>query len=409
MISLNAWVKSLISFLGVACLASLPGCCLPGKEARSHFYPIGIYAVNSTNDFQIVKEAGFNLVKGRAEKAYLDSAEAAGLKVLAAPATKAGKEFNAGAARAAVQAYDRHPALWAWYLADEPDLNDVPPEDVATAHRFLKTLGARKPTAIVLYQGYEALNYGKIPDLLMVDRYPIPWLPLANFGQHVTMARLALGKRKPLIAVIQAFDWSSYPGMVPGAKDLRPPTYEEMRCMTYEALARGANGLFYYAFDSDWKMREHPETWAALKAVIKEVRERLPLFGARPQWWPKDHVFGDPTQGFNAALESSVTSTLLRVKRGDKSVPPGDYVLAVNNTDRTLEYSFALPCKRGRAKGERRMANGELVPVLGEKRFIRPEKSRVRDTFGPYAVHVYGPLGCGRRGDAETQRDLTRA
>ena len=48
--------------------------------------------------------------------------------------------------------------------------------------------------------------------------------------------------------------------------------------MTYEALARGATGLFYFAFDAGWKMREHPETWAALTNVVREINERLPLF-----------------------------------------------------------------------------------------------------------------------------------
>ena len=109
-------------------------------------------------------------------------------------------------------------------LVDEPDLNAVAPEDVQRAHRYLKLLGARKPTALVLSQRGETLDYGNIADITMVDPYPVPWLPLANFPQHVRLARLALGKKKPLIAVIQAFDWSSYRTLLPDQTGLRAPT-----------------------------------------------------------------------------------------------------------------------------------------------------------------------------------------
>jgi hypothetical protein len=261
----------------------------------------------------------------------------------------------------------------------------------------------------------------------MIDRYPIPWLPLANFGQHVQMARLALPPTKPLIAVIQAFDWNYFPELVPGERNLRPPTEPELRCMTYDALARGANGLFYYAYDDGrWKMREHPETWAALTHVVAEVNTRRPLFQAEPIWWAKSHAFGDPAHRFNAALEGSITSCLLRVRKGNAAIPGGDYVLAVNNTEWTQSYSFNVPERRakmanarqrpskGRGTGEMAKKEEESeekpgagrkkpvpsgqpsaeleVPIVGEHRTVAVRRGRITDEFGPYAVHVYGPF-----------------
>jgi hypothetical protein len=214
---------------------------------------------------------------------------------------------------------------------------------VVRNHAALKSLKTSKPTALVLYQGYEALHYANITDIMMIDKYLVPWLPLASFGQHVEMTRLALGGGKPLISVFQAFDWGSISKMLPGEKNLRPPTHEEIRCMTYEALARGATGLFYFAFDAGWKMREHPETWAALSNVVQEVNKRLPLFQAEHQWWAKEHQFGKPAHRFNAALQSSVTSCLLRVTGANAVVTTGDYILAANNAERSQQYSFALP------------------------------------------------------------------
>jgi hypothetical protein len=153
--------------------------------------------------------------------------------------------------------------------------------------------------------------------------------------------------------------------------------------MTYEALARGANGLFYFSFDDARKL---PATWEALKAVAKEVNECLPLFQARPLWWAKNHHFGDPALRYNQALESSVTSTLLRVSVGNDLVPCGDYILAVNNTERRHQYSFELPHSQPSTLHHR------ALPVHGEGRAIQPNQNRLQDEFGPYAVHVYGPL-----------------
>ena len=259
-------------------LLAIAGC----RHARPPVYPLGIYGVPSTNDLTVLREAGFNLVAGSADQSFLDAAEANGLQVLAAPHTSAGPQFSTQAARAAVKRFDEHPALWAWYLIDEPDLNRVPPGEVWRAHRFLKSLPARRPTALVLFKGSEALDFANIADITMIDRYPVPWLPLANFGQNVRQTRLALGRGKPMMAVIQAFDWSYFPELMGPETGLRPPSYEEMRCMAYGALAQQASGLFFYAFDDGrWKLREHPEVWQAVQRIVREIRQQPALVSGR--------------------------------------------------------------------------------------------------------------------------------
>jgi hypothetical protein len=355
----------------------LAGC----QHNRTSPYPIGIYSVPKA-DLAAVQAAGFNLVRGSAEQDYLDAAHRLGIGVLAAPGTFAGPGFKPDAVRRTVAQYDRHPALWAWYLVDEPDLNGIPPEDVRQAQLLLKKSGARKPTALVLYQGRDTAFYGDISDIMMIDRYPIPWLPLANFPQHVRLARLGAGQNKPLIAVIQAFDWTYYPELLPGKENLRPPTYEELRCMTYSALAQRANGLFYYCYDDrSWKMPEHPETWQALTRVVGEVRERLPLFEAEHLWWHCVHEYPNESDGFNEALDSSVTPALLRVRKGSSAVPAGDYLLAVNTTSRKLVYRVLLP----------RFVIS-YIDVLGQNRTVPVSRGWIEDEFGPYEVNIYGPM-----------------
>ena len=357
------------------------------RHPKTAFYPVGIYSVGKTQDLAVVREAGFNAVTGPADRRFLDSARALDLKVLASPDTSAGTNFNAAAARRAITRFDAHPALWSWYVVDEPDFQRISPEAVVAANHSIKHAGARKPTSLVLWQGASALHYANITDITMIDRYPVPWLPLANFSQHLRDTRLALGKDKPMIAVIQAFDWNAYPELVPGEKGLRPPTREELRCMTYCALAQRANGLFYYAFDSGtWRIREHPETWQAVQEVVGEVNRYLPLFQAQHLWSPWVQDYRDWSRRFNAALEGSITPALLRVNQGNDLVPAGDYILAVNTTDQDHHYRLRIiPLRSGVAR------------VLGEDRVVPLDSGWFEDDFGPYAVHVYGPLPGGKK------------
>ncbi|HNQ87152.1 MAG TPA: hypothetical protein PKM73_00805 [Verrucomicrobiota bacterium] len=344
-------------------------------------YPIGLFGVRDTNDLVIARAAGFSLVQGRAETGYLAAARAEGLGVLAVPATQAGESFDARKARSAVRKFDSHPALWGWYVADEPDLHFTFPSEIRKAHRVVRSAG-RKPTALVLYQGHEALAYAHLTDILMVDRYPIPWLPLANVPQHLRQARLALGPHKPLIAVLQAFDWSHHPDLLSDPTPKRPPTLTELRAMAYAALVERADGLFFYAYnDGRWQMTEHPATWHALCRVVGEVRRREPLFRGRHLIWPRDHRYDDPAQRYNAALLSSIGAALLHVSHGNATVPAGHYVVAVNTTDQPLGYAFSLP-----------WLFENPVPVLGENRALKPEDGWLHDRFEPYAARVYGPI-----------------
>ncbi|MCX8107324.1 MAG: hypothetical protein N3G20_00815, partial [Verrucomicrobiae bacterium] len=245
-----------------------------------------------------------------------------------------------------------------------------------------KRAGATKPVAVTVYHGAAAAYYGVGADIVLVDRYPVPWQPLAGFGQHVQLGRLAIGPRKKLIGVVQAFDWSYHTDVISAPGPFRPPTYAELRCMTYSALVYGVNGLFYYTFDDGrWRMRDHLGTWRDLHTVVSEVNMRIALFRAKQRWWPKNHVYPDFSQAYSEALESSVISALLVVERGSGDCPAGEYLVAVNTTGRLIDYMIASPWE-----------GLGYVSVLGEGRVIGIMNGWLRDVFQPYDVHVYGPV-----------------
>jgi hypothetical protein len=421
----------LILFLGTI----LTGCRSPAPG----FFPLGIYAPGSTNELQEIHSAGFNLVTGPASQAFLQAAGRHQLHVLAVIPSTPGRFFASSPVESMVRRQDSNPNLWAWYVVDEPDLNGISPMAVEQANRVVKQSG-RKPTALVLYSGSDALDYAAIPDILMIDRYPVPWLPLANFSQHVRLARFAAGPQKSLITVIQAFDWNYYPELLgvrtnlsrPGGCDalvaervgdasspeasaptngapafsrdaggvrtfcdrasqpcvsappsfrLRVPTYEEIRCMSYCALAEGANGLFYYAYDDGkWRMSDHPATWDALRQVVGEVNRRLPLFTARHPWSGIYVTYPDWASGWNEALNSAVTTVVLEAAAGNATVKKGRYVLSVNTTARDVKFQVHLPTLPG------------TLAVFEENRNVMVNAGVLSDGIGPYAVHVYGPF-----------------
>jgi len=369
-------------------LAATLGLWVAGCQAPpAHHYPIGLWGTGRVVDLPAVRAAGFNTVSGPADLSYLNAAQALGLKVLASPCVglPGGTDVQKAAPRASQS--DRHPALWSWFITDEPDLWGRSPAEVRNMVRQVREIGLGKPTCLTLFQGYEAIWYRGITDAVILDRYPINWLPLANFGQHVRLARLGLGEKQSLIATVQAFDWRFYPSMLPNENPdkLRCPTYEEIRCMTYCALAERANGLMYYCFDDGpggWRMMEHTNTWNAVRAVVQEVNRRLPLFEAEHRWWAKGQRWREPQRRFNEALESSITSAWLRVKDGGAGAPEGDYVLTVNNTNQEQEYSFTLP-----------VPTGHRVPAFDESRTVAVTQGWVTDVFEPYAIHIYGPIG----------------
>ena len=193
---------------------------------------------------------------------------------------------------------------------------------------------------------------------------------------------MSAGQGRPLIAVIQAFDWKYYPELLPGEKDLRPPTRTELRCMIYSALAQQANGLFFYCYnDGKWRMQEHPETWNALRGLVAEVNLMLPLFQAEHVWWGFVQRYGDYETRFNEALEAGIQNVRLRVKKGDAFVPPGEYILAINTTGKAQNCAILTPDYAE-----------ESARVFAEGRSALYRQNWIADRFEPYQVHIYGPF-----------------
>lgn len=280
-------------------------------------FALCMYGVDDPADIPLLKKAGFNCLQTyRQDPALLarlaQAAEKEGLKTVFYPNPVIGSSYEAQA---------RAWPMLAWYLVDEPDVAGWSRERVLQSRLRAQAAFPSAPTALVVGQGKTMTPFYDLPDIFMVDWYPVPHLPLASFGQQIALARAEIDrtgqKNKPLWAVVQAFNWKEYEQYRPDSERIgRFPTQQEIRFMSYDAIMNGATGLFYFTFTTQGR----------------------PLPQARPQWWARVSAVSRELAAFRPVLEEGKTvknpvpeSEGLRMKtwkyQGDK------YTLLLNPSD----------------------------------------------------------------------------
>ncbi len=202
------------------------------------FFPIGLYDVPE-EAIQRVAADGFNLiVNGGRDPLYLRRAEAAGLKVI--------PYIRHDHMAADVARVGRSPAVAAWYLQDEPDLNEMPPETYAELADLLRDEDPARPIYLTVWSPAHYERYVDEADIFAPNPYPIihenPDLnDLRIVGAVLDAARRAAGDR-PVWAILQAFHAEPvWP---------RQPAPEELRAMVFIALNHGASGVIYFSWKS---------------------------------------------------------------------------------------------------------------------------------------------------------------
>ncbi|HPO44268.1 MAG TPA: hypothetical protein PK875_00600 [Spirochaetota bacterium] len=299
-------------YLVCAALAALT------PPAAAGGFPVCFYGVSEPASLAVLRNSGFNCFQ-----TYLDEPEklaglaeaARGLDMrMVAPPYKVMESVHADRAR-------KWPVL-AWYLKDEPEVSWTKPEELLAMDARVKAWSPEQPTAFVMGHGFPSFTYGAAADAVMVDWYPVPHLPLESVGRELALAREGVRAtdparpEKPLWAVLQALDWREYPQRrkerVGGW-----PTFEQVRFMTWLAVARGAAGVFYFKY-SDNKgvpLPQRPELWSRYTRVAAELNAmskvlvkgkdiplpegldgRLTGRGLK-RWWRKYAIVLNPTAG----------------------------------------------------------------------------------------------------------------
>ncbi|MCE5237452.1 hypothetical protein LLH23_03060 [bacterium] len=358
------------------------------------FFPLGLYGNGQAAQMREIADSPFNCLldygtnrKSRADMlAYLDEMQQRGLKLIYClndlyPAAKyyegktwEGVSGNAAIADAVIEAYRDHPALLAWYLNDELPKAMVP--ELTGYYRQVREADPNHPAYIVLCNMAEVKYFTGTTDVMGVDPYPIPTLPVTRVSDWMETANEATQDHMPTWLVPQAFAWYQHhpPGSnrarIPTAEELRTgraPTYEEGRCMTYLALAHGAKGLVYWCYYNLRMLPQYQEMWGWMKQIAAEVKELSPVLMAPDDLGP-------------ARFTPAAAPLHTKVKR----YRGHEYLIAVNAGQEPCEITFAtthtLPAQ---------------VTVMFENRTTPASGRQLKLAFKPLEVHVLdlGPVG----------------
>ncbi|MCX5796867.1 MAG: hypothetical protein NTY77_15335 [Elusimicrobia bacterium] len=260
-------------------LAALCAC----RGPRNPPFIIGMYGANDPAALAKLKREGFNAAQTNAQ-------DPVGLAAMATAAKKTGMTLLAwpqGLMKSNVSANGFPMAVW--YLADEPDVAKLPLSELQALEGRVKRWSPKLPTAFVLGDGRRAPAYAAAGDIMMVDWYPVPHLPLESAGEHVSMTVGAAG-RKPVWAVLQAMDWKDYPQRNSKKPRIgRFPDAHEIRFMTYHSILSWAKGIWYFTYTKpdQTTLPDTPEEWIAVTGVVHELAALRPIFeDGKPAYLP---------------------------------------------------------------------------------------------------------------------------
>ena len=176
--------------------------------------------------------------------------------------------------RKTVAKFKDDPALLAWYTNDERPVSDIP--KLAFRQRLLEEIDPDHPTWSVQDVFSEARQYMGTYDVLGMDPYPIPKKPIETAISSMRQGLEGTFGARAVWQVPQAFGWGWLKRKE--TKGQRAPTQKEMANMTWQAIAGGANGIVYYAFQHLYEKHDDPAdafapAWARTKAAACEVKK----------------------------------------------------------------------------------------------------------------------------------------
>lgn len=249
-------------------------------------------------DFKRVADTGTTLIQSypiywtpNEGADYLDKASQHGLRVLYCLTDFIQHELGQGnpwrkdKCQEIVQKFDSHPALWGWYLLDEPDEMErsVPLEvqkDISSSFRswtskplVLAVMGKINP------RGWDLVDFSLF-DILIIDCYPFhgtekPEEALGTLNKVAKGSRKYLNSHKIRMPILFLFQGCDEPAFIRGHKDTKVPLGEienQFNVIKNHDLFTEGVGLWAWApLGGDF----NPHTSEELRLEIKEFFEKI--------------------------------------------------------------------------------------------------------------------------------------
>lgn len=182
--------------------------------------------------------------------------------------------------QSAARRVKNHKAFLGYLAADEPytTIGKTYAEDLHATYRAIRDIDPVHPVITNEASPSAFSIVAKRSDIITHDPYigeNANENSPATFVTERMMRLRAAERRKPMLAVIQAFRW----GMNNGENGIYEPTADELRHMTYQSLATGSIGVAYFSFlDAD-----HDSTGTAIPISATDWGPGLQTFSTFEQ------------------------------------------------------------------------------------------------------------------------------
>jgi len=259
---------------------------------RKQFFPFGFYTytpVHSTlPEEEVVK--GFNMISPYQKilpqtfsdrKAYMDRCAQLGMKVHYNLLSVSGgggvgskiEELSEPQKRELlireIEAMRDHPALLAWYVADEPNGFKIKPDSLLKIYKLVRELDPWHPVSIVFMAPFlSSRQYADALDIVMADPYPVPNAQISMVANAAGQLTAEFTGKRPVWIVPQAFGGGEWWG--------REPSLQELRSMTYQSIIKGARGIQYFVRQGLNLFPKSTAAWGECGRMAVEIAELTP-------------------------------------------------------------------------------------------------------------------------------------
>jgi len=258
------------------------------------FFPLGVYlGPTSDEDLARISGGGFNTIlaygygSGKDPEAYMERAARHHLKVVYSvkdmyPNLRGASPDSLEKAAGYIKMMRDKPNLLGWYTNDELAASWLP--QLQKMYDQVKELDPNHPAYQVLYQIGILEKYFDVTDVLGTDPYPVGSADLTKTSTNTRITISATHGAKGVWMVPQFMDWAVYHA----DRKQHPPTLDEMRNQSYQALINGATGLIFYSYydmmyekyprgESTKNMELFKKRWADASSMAEEINKIIPI------------------------------------------------------------------------------------------------------------------------------------
>jgi hypothetical protein len=342
---------------------------------RLPFFPFGFYCYSpvypTLPEEEVVK--GFNMMSPYQKimpetlserKAYMDRCAELGMKVhynllsvsggggVSSKIEGLSDEEKRARLVAEIETFRDHPALLGWYISDEPNGYNIPPEQLEEIYHIVKDNDPWHPVSMVFTSPFlSSKKYSNALDIIMADPYPVPDRTVTIAGDVAGQLKTEFKGKIPVWMVLQAFGGGEWWG--------REPTLQEIRSMTWQSIIKGASGIQYFVRQGLNYFPKSAATWSECGRMAMEVAELTP-------WLLSDEETLPVESYSNNIIVSS------RLHNGQL------IVMAVNKINEPLGATIRI---NGLNNGKARL--------LFENRSVEVTGGLITDQLAPFGSQVY--------------------